>query len=332
MKVSDNVSDFFAVEATNSLHRSRRRNGLTAFVSLHSSKCCDNICAAANALTTFVCNICISTTHVTERKEEFPHFVYTIKHQTMASIKGVFVNLLPWIIMPTIAGLFWPIILLAHYSQTFAGYYYAGMILSFGVIIDKELREKLFAPLSSLPQGLKILEVGPAKDGNLSYMPNGSIVTTLELNPLLQRQQQVIQKKHPDLTIDKMLVGNIEDARKVLPQDNSFDVIIMTHVLCCVKNKDAAVREMYRLLKRGGKLFFLDIVQYDKKTHPVSHFIQSLFMPLHRFMSLGCRGGSYDAASLLSKHGFDVTNMKYTIEETHPLPYACTVVGFAIKN
>ena len=229
-------------------------------------------------------------------------------------------------------GVFWPIILLAHYSETVARYGYAKMILMFGAIVDKELRDKLFTPLSSLPRGLKILEVGPAVNGNWSYMPNGSVVTTLELNPLLQNQQQVIQKKHPDLIIDKMLVGNIEDVRKVLPQDNSFDVIIMTHVLCCVKNKDAAVKEVHRLLKRGGKLFFLDIVQYDKKTHPVSHFIQSWFMPLQRFLSLGCRAGSYDASSLLSKHDFDITNMKHTFEETYPLPYACIFAGIGIKN
>ena len=250
----------------------------------------------------------------------------------MSSLKVVIGRNLVLVFLAVFAGFFWPIITLAHYSQAFAAYYYGGMIILLSKVfikIEDKVRRQLF---SSLPHGLKILEVGPAKDGNLSFLPKGSVVTTLELNPLLQKEQEVIRKQYPDLVIDRMLIGNIEDAKSVLPEDNSFDVIIMTHVLCCVKNKEAAIKEMYRLLKKKGRLIFLDVVQYDKKTHPLFHSIQSLFVPLHRFVTLGCKGGSYDARDLLMRQGFDVSDMKYVLEDTHPLPYAYHFIGHAIKN
>jgi len=172
--------------------------------------------------------------------------------------------------------------------------------------------------------------VGPL-DGSLGLLPRGSKVTTLELNPLLQIQRDQVVKNYPDVVIENTLVGNIEDVRQVLPQGNCFDVIICTHVVCCVKNKEKAVKEMHRLLKPNGRLLFLDIVMYDKKRNPLSFWLQRLLHPVHRFVSLGCRAGGYDAEALISRNGFDVSGLKYTFDDSKPFPYQTYYHGSGVK-
>ena len=44
-------------------------------------------------------------------------------------------------------------------------------------------------------------------------------------------------------------------------QDNSFDMVIETLVLCSVKDVDQSLREIHRVLKPGGIFCFLDHVK-----------------------------------------------------------------------
>jgi len=94
---------------------------------------------------------------------------------------------------------------------------------------------------------LKVLEIGPGTGGNFGYYPSGLRLTTLELNPWLQQHFESVKAKHPNLTIEKTLIGNAENMDMI--PDNTFDAVIGTHVLCCIKNKEAAVKEIHRILK-----------------------------------------------------------------------------------
>ena len=49
-------------------------------------------------------------------------------------------------------------------------------------------------------------------------------------------------------------------------QDNSFDVVIETLVLCSVNDVDQSLREIHRVLKPGGIFCFLDHVKAPDST------------------------------------------------------------------
>ena len=257
------------------------------------------------------------------------------------TFKSIFAN---WIIFFTlfVTALLWPVILAAHYNSSVGNAYYAIMYnIGFSLAINKgeqRIRRQLFASLEeeqsrakSRGSNLKILEIGPGTGGGFLYYPKGSVVTTLELNAHLQKQQDQVAKKYPNLTIDKMLTGNIEDVKNII-DDNSFDVVIATHVLCCVKDKEKGLREVHRILKPGGKFFIYEFVYYDKKEHPILRAIQDVYRYVHQFVGLGCRAGSMDYENLLNRCGFNTSGVKYDIESEMAIPYSLGLLGVAVKE
>ena len=238
--------------------------------------------------------------------------------------------------------LFWPVIFAAHYNSFIGNAYYAIMYnIGFSLALKKgeqRIRRQLFATLEeeqnrakSRGNNLKILEIGPGTGGSFPYYPKGSVVTTLELNAYLEKQQDQVAKKYPNLTIDKMLTGNIEDVKNII-DDNSFDIVIATHVFCCVKDKEKGLREVHRILKPGGKFLVYECVYYDKKEHPILRTIQDLYRYIQQFAALGCRAGSMDYESMLNRCGFNTSTAKYDIESELSIPYSIGLLGVAVKE
>ena len=54
-------------------------------------------------------------------------------------------------------------------------------------------------------------------------------------------------------------LGTIEDLKKHNIEDNSIDVVISNCVVNLVSDKSVVLREVWRVLKEGGELFFSDI-------------------------------------------------------------------------
>ena len=257
------------------------------------------------------------------------------------TFKSILAN---WVILfaSFLTVLFWPVILASHYNSFIGNAYYAAYYnIAFSLSLKnggKRIRRRLFASLDeeqnrakSRGNNLKILEIGPGTGGNFPYYPKGSVVTTLELNAHLQKQQDLLIKRYPNLTIDKMLTGNIEDVKNII-DDNSFDIVIATHVFCCVKDKEKGLREVHRILKPDGKFFVYECVYYNKKKHPVLRTIQDFYRYVHRFFTLGCRAGSMDYESMLNRCGFNTSGAKYDIESELPIPYSLGFLGVAVKE
>ena len=257
------------------------------------------------------------------------------------TFKSIFAN---WFIFFSVIMivLFWPLILASHYNSLIGNAYYAIVYnVAFSLAVnkgEKRIRRQLFASLGeeqnrakSRGSNLKILEIRPGTGGGFPYYPKGSVVTTLELKPHLQKQQDQVIKKYPNLTIDKMLTGNIEDVKNII-DDNSFDIVIATHVFCCVKDNEKGLREVHRILKPGGKFFVYECVYYDKKEHPILRTIQDLYYYIQQFAALGCRGGSMDYECLLNRCGFNTLGAKYKIESELPIPYSFGFFGVVVKE
>jgi len=105
----------------------------------------------------------------------------------------------------------------------------------------------------------ELLEIGAGTGINLAYYPTGTTRLTLsEPDPYMRRKLRKKIDLHPgSARIASWCAESID-----LP-DSSCDTIVSTLVLCSVACLDSSLREVYRLLKPGGRLLFIEHVLSD---------------------------------------------------------------------
>lgn len=89
------------------------------------------------------------------------------------------------------------------------------------------------------------------------------------------------------LNLTENIIGNVECMDNV--PDSVFDIVVGTQVFCCINDMEAAIKEINRVLKPNGILFFLENVQHEKMTF--KYFIQKLYSICYKGYSLRCHAG-----------------------------------------
>ena len=118
----------------------------------------------------------------------------------------------------------------------------------------RELRQGLLADAAG-----RVLEIGSGTGANLPYYDKDleSLVLTEPEPPMLRRLQSKAREEVPQAEV---LQASAED----LPfEDDSFDTVVSTLVLCGVDDQPRALREARRVLRPGGRLLFLEHVRAD---------------------------------------------------------------------
>ncbi len=102
--------------------------------------------------------------------------------------------------------------------------------------------------------GGNILELGFGTGLNLSYYPpHVRKITTVDPNIGMYRRAQR-RIKHAGVEVDRRVLGG-----ERLPfEDSTFDNVVSTFTLCSIEEVAQAMREVYRVLKPGGKFLFLE--------------------------------------------------------------------------
>lgn len=88
--------------------------------------------------------------------------------------------------------------------------------------------------------------------------------------------------------------------------DNAVDTIVMTWTLCSITDPFAALREMRRVLKPGGKLLF---VEHGLSPEPGIERWQHRLNPIWGHVAGGCHLNR-KMDDLISSAGFDVTELR----------------------
>jgi len=88
--------------------------------------------------------------------------------------------------------------------------------------------------------------------------------------------------------------------------DNSVDSIVMTWTLCSIQDPLAALREMRRILKPGGKLLF---VEHGLSPEPAVERWQHRLTPMWRHIAGGCHLDR-KIDDLIRSAGFDLTELR----------------------
>ena len=105
-----------------------------------------------------------------------------------------------------------------------------------------------------------VLEVGSGGGLNFNYYDKENVqsltVMDLKFNKFIKNHE--LNNK---ININYLL-GNIE----IIPfEDNTFDSVVGTLIFCSVENQEKALKEIHRVLKPGGKLYFLEHVMPEAK-------------------------------------------------------------------
>jgi ubiquinone/menaquinone biosynthesis C-methylase UbiE len=118
----------------------------------------------------------------------------------------------------------------------------------------REIRQRLLAEAAG-----SVLEIGGGTGTNLPFY-DGSVTSLVVTEPepaMLRRLQSKVREQVP---LAKVLRAPAED----LPfEDESFDTVVSTLVLCGVDDQPRALREVRRVLRPGGRLLFLEHVRSD---------------------------------------------------------------------
>jgi ubiquinone/menaquinone biosynthesis C-methylase UbiE len=139
-----------------------------------------------------------------------------------------------------------------------------------------QYRQQLLADVSG-----QVLEIGFGTGLNLAYYPEHiKQLTAIDINPGMhtiarQRiQASPIQVEHQVLSSDRLPMPG-----------NTFDSVVSTWTLCSIDNVQAALQEIHRVLKPGGKFFF---VEHGLSSEPNIQTWQHRLTPLQKIIGDGC--------------------------------------------
>lgn len=101
----------------------------------------------------------------------------------------------------------------------------------------------------------RVLEVGIGTGLNLEHYDKARIERLVAIDPGLE-MHPLAQKRAARAGLTIELVGL--SAEKLPFDADAFDTVLVTYALCTIPDPLAALREMRRVLKRGGRLVFCE--------------------------------------------------------------------------
>ena len=146
----------------------------------------------------------------------------------------------------------------------------------------------------------EVLEIGFGTGLNLSYYPEAiEKIVAIDANPgVHELAQKRIEKT--SRTVDHRILNG-----ESLPMaDCSFDSVVSTWTLCSIANVEQAISEIYRVLKPGGKFFF---VEHGLSREPQMQTWQNRLTPVQKVIADGCHlnrnirrlvGAQFDAVAI----------------------------------
>jgi len=126
--------------------------------------------------------------------------------------------------------------------------------------VSDSMKVELFKELNDTQPGEKIsiLEVGGGSGCNFKYWQRPASVLVVEPNPHFVPFFDQNRAKFPKLDIQDMKQGVGEDLAAAGVADSSVDAVVMTLVLCTVDDQIKTLSEVKRVLKPGGKFYYME--------------------------------------------------------------------------
>lgn len=167
------------------------------------------------------------------------------------------------------------------------------------------------------------LEIGFGTGLNLSYYPsNLRALTAIDANPGMSALAER-RIRASEIAVDHQVLNG-----ESLPiDDNRFDSVVSTWTLCSIAKVEQALREIHRVLKPGGRFFFIEHgLSRDRKIQVWQHRLT----PIQKALADGCHFDR-DIRDLVENQ-FSQSTIKEFQPENLPAVLRCFYQGIAIKN
>ena len=189
-----------------------------------------------------------------------------------------------------------------------------------GGYINWHMHEHKAAAFAGLPP--TVVELGSGVGANLRYLPSEARLIAIEPNPHMHtRLRRAARSRAVDLEIRSVVAERID-----LP-DASADAVISSLVLCSVRDPEAVLAEVRRILRPGGRFSFAEHVAADPGT--VTRWTQRILRRPWAWVFEGC-SCERDLAGAIESAGFASVDLtSYRIRSPF-VPFNTHLAGTAI--
>lgn len=168
----------------------------------------------------------------------------------------------------------------------------------------------------------RILEIGMGSGINIPYYNPEKVEKVWGLEPS-EGMRRKAQTRVDAAPFDLEWLGL--PGEEIPLDDNSADTIVLTYTLCTIPDWRAAVDQMRRVLKPGGKLLFSE---HGKAPDEAVLKWQNRINPLWMKMAGGCQLNR-DIPKLLREGGFDIKKLDSMYVPSTPKVAGFTYWGYA---
>jgi ubiquinone/menaquinone biosynthesis C-methylase UbiE len=161
-----------------------------------------------------------------------------------------------------------------------------------------EHRQALLAGLRG-----RVIEVGAGHGLNFAYYPSDvSEVVAVEPEPHLRELARQAAERTP------VRIEVTDGSAEALPAgDGEFDAAVTSLVLCSVPDQDAALREIFRVVRADGKLCFYEhVVALKARMARAQRLLDATIYP---FLAGGCHCAR-DTGAAIEHAGFEVESQE----------------------
>ncbi len=139
-----------------------------------------------------------------------------------------------------------------------------------------QYRQQLLAEVEG-----EVLEIGFGTGLNLPYYPEKiDKITTVDPNPGMKKLADK-RIKQSSISVDNRVLNG-----ENLPmEDANFDCVVFNLTLCSIIQVERASAEIYRVLKPGGKFFF---IEHGLSNEPNIQVWQNRLTPIQKIIADGC--------------------------------------------
>ncbi|XVV06015.1 class I SAM-dependent methyltransferase [Actinosynnema sp. CA-248983] len=171
----------------------------------------------------------------------------------------------------------------------------------------------------------EVVEVGAGNGLNFAHYPSTvTRVLAVEPEPRLRQLARVGAER---AAVPVEVVDGL--AERLPVADSVADAVVVSLVLCSVRDQEAALREIHRVLKPGGRLRFLEHVRAD--TPGLARVQRVLDATVWPRLAGGCHTGR-DTLAAIERSGFAVERLDRFLFPDARTPSSFHVLGTAVRQ